>query len=256
MYGDGPAAYESTVGIFMAAFVDALCAAVQLRPGESVLDVACGTGFVTRRLPMLVGPTGRVAGADVNPAMLARAEQSCPPGIDWVIGAAADMPLPDNEFDAVLCQQGAQFFPDLVAAMTEARRVGRPGLRFAATVWAPKELSPYLEAQFNRWPPKSARSRSPHYEPAFRKMVNACSQTALDRRGSSRFPCPRSWLTCCCRRLRTTTRARYWPRRGVSHSRRSRLGPRNGWSSTPWICWRRIDRRTVGTSYRSPRTCC
>lgn len=145
--GDGPAAYESSVGIFMAPFVDAVCQAVALRSGESVLDVACGTGFLTRRLPELVGSGGRVVGADVNPGMLARAQQSCPAGISWVQGLAAAMPLPDNDFDVVVCQQGAQFFPDLTAAMTEARRVGRPGLRYAATIWAPMEHSPYLQAQ-------------------------------------------------------------------------------------------------------------
>lgn len=144
---DATEVYESTVGIFMAPFVEAVCTAVAVRPGDSALDVACGTGFLTRRLVELVGDTGRVVGADVNPEMLARALRACPEGIEWIQAPAAGMALPDKSFDVVVCQQGAQFFPDLVAALKEARRLGRSGSRYAATIWAPSGHSAYLDAQ-------------------------------------------------------------------------------------------------------------
>jgi SAM-dependent methyltransferase len=94
-----------------------LVEAVGLRPGERVLDVACGTGIVTRLLPDRVGPTGRVVGLDINPGMLAAARTAAPQAlIEWLEGNVLGMPLPDAAFDAVVCQQGFQFFPDKLAA--------------------------------------------------------------------------------------------------------------------------------------------
>ena len=107
-----------------------------LRPGERVLDVACGTGVVTRLLPDRVGPTGRVVGLDVNVGMLtvARAVAAQAP-IEWLEGNAMRMPLPDAAFDVVVCQQGLQFVPDKLAALREMRRILVPGGRLVLSVW-------------------------------------------------------------------------------------------------------------------------
>jgi ubiquinone/menaquinone biosynthesis C-methylase UbiE len=149
--------YERHVSMFMLPFADAIVDAIfdaivdaierapsDVRPFHSVLDVACGTGFVTRRL---VGRAARVVGADVNPAMVRAAEKLCPPGIEWVIAPAESMPFTAGEFAAVVCQQGAQFFPDMAAGFQEMRRVLRPGGRLAATVWAPMDRNAFMEAQ-------------------------------------------------------------------------------------------------------------
>jgi len=109
-----------------------------LRPGERVLDVACGTGVVARLAADQVGAAGHVTALDVNPDMLAEARSvSGPAAIKWREGAAEDMPLPDAAYDAALCQMGLQFFADKGAALTELYRVLAPGGRLVANVPGP-----------------------------------------------------------------------------------------------------------------------
>ena len=111
--------------------------------GQAVLDVACGTGVVTRLLVDRVGAGGRVVGLDLNPAMLLAARaNSKSPQIEWLEASALSIPMPDSAFDAVVCQQGLQFFPDKTAALREMRRVLRPGGRLALAVWRSIEHSP------------------------------------------------------------------------------------------------------------------
>lgn len=102
-----------------------LLRAAALQPGERVLDVACGTGIVARMAAQHVGNTGHVTGVDVNPAMLAVARTSVPSGgdIDWRQADAAAMPLPDQSFDAVLCQLSLQLMARQLDALHEMRRV-------------------------------------------------------------------------------------------------------------------------------------
>ena len=101
-----------------------------IRAGQRVLDVACGTGVVTRLAAERVGPTGHVAGADINAAMLEVARSVSAggqPSIAWYETAAEAMPLPDASFDVVLCQMGLQFMRDKAAALHEMKRVLAPG---------------------------------------------------------------------------------------------------------------------------------
>jgi ubiquinone/menaquinone biosynthesis C-methylase UbiE len=80
-----------------------------LRHGERVLDVACGTGVVARLVAQKVGTTGEITGLDLNAGMLLVARSlPAPPGapVTWIEGNALAMPLPDASFDEVLCQQG------------------------------------------------------------------------------------------------------------------------------------------------------
>ena len=112
----------------------------RLQPGERVLDVACGTGVVTRLAAERVGAAGLVAGLDVNPGMLAVARSQTPPdiSIDWYEASAELMPLPDEAFDVVLCQMGLQFVPNKLAALREMRRVLDTDGRAFVTVPGPK----------------------------------------------------------------------------------------------------------------------
>ena len=110
------------------------------RPGQRVLDVACGTGVVTRLAAERVGTAGATAGLDVNPGMLAVARSQTPSGmsIDWYEANAAAMPLANEAFDLVLCQIGLQFVTDKQAALREMRRVLGNGGRAFVTVPGPK----------------------------------------------------------------------------------------------------------------------
>ena len=123
-----------------APLADDLIGVANPEPGERVLDVACGTGVVTRRAAERVGAAGAVAGLDVNPGMLAVARAHTPPDmpIDWHEARAEAMPLPDKSFDAVLCQMGLQFVPDRPAALREMRRVLDAGGRAVVTLPGPK----------------------------------------------------------------------------------------------------------------------
>jgi ubiquinone/menaquinone biosynthesis C-methylase UbiE len=138
--GTGPENYERyfvpSIGAPLAAD---LIETAALRPGERVLDVACGTGIVARLAAGRVGPTGIVAGLDINPGMLAVARTATPPGIviDWHQAPAHAAALPDRAFDVALCQMGLQFFPDKAAALREMHRVLAPGARIVLNVPGP-----------------------------------------------------------------------------------------------------------------------
>jgi ubiquinone/menaquinone biosynthesis C-methylase UbiE len=137
--------YESHVLTFMQPFVDAVVQHAAVRPGSVVLDVACGTGIVARRVAEqeLVS----VKGVDLNGSMIAMARRQHPQ-IEWVQGPAEALPFDGATFDVVTCQQGMQFFDDVVQAAREMWRVLKPGGRVVATVWAPRERLPYFATQF------------------------------------------------------------------------------------------------------------
>jgi ubiquinone/menaquinone biosynthesis C-methylase UbiE len=118
---------------------DDLMKIAALRPGERVLDVACGTGVVTRLAAQRIGSSGSVAGLDLNPGMLAVARSATPPNlaIEWYETSAEAIPLPDGAFDAVLCQMGLQFISNKLGALREMRRVLAPGGRLVLNVPGP-----------------------------------------------------------------------------------------------------------------------
>ena len=121
-------------------FAREMMEAAALQPGERVLDVACGTGIVTRLAAERVAPGGTVAGLDVNPAMLAVARTVVTPSltpIRWYETSAEAMPLPDASFDVVLCQLGLMFMTDKGAALREMRRVLAPRGRALISVPRP-----------------------------------------------------------------------------------------------------------------------
>jgi ubiquinone/menaquinone biosynthesis C-methylase UbiE len=111
------------------------------QPGDRVLDLACGTGIVARTAAPMVQPAGEVVGLDFNPAQIATA-RSIDPSIEWREGDAGYLPFMDQEFDLIVCQQGLQFFPDRVQAVTEMHRVLKLGGRIGISVWSSQETRP------------------------------------------------------------------------------------------------------------------
>lgn len=127
---DGPMLYERhKVPQMFAPMAEIFLGHVGLRSGDRVLDVACGTGIVARMAAPRVAPSPCIAGVDSHQGMLEVA-RGCSAeaklAIEWLHGDASALPFPDESFDAVLCQQGLQFFPDPLRALNEMRRVLAP----------------------------------------------------------------------------------------------------------------------------------
>ncbi len=114
--------------------------AVQARTGDRILDVACGTGVLTREAASRVGSDGLAAGLDPNPGMLAVAMELAP-ALEWTEGVAEALPYSSESFDAVVSQFGLMFFQNRAAALSEMARVLRPGGRVAVAVWDSLENS-------------------------------------------------------------------------------------------------------------------
>jgi ubiquinone/menaquinone biosynthesis C-methylase UbiE len=115
-----------------------LVVAANLRSGERVLDIACGTGIVARTAARNIGSSSSVVGLDLSGPMLAAARSAAAHEnvtIEWREGSAVDLPLADAAFDVVFCQQGLQFFPDRAAALSEMYRVLTPGGRLVLSIW-------------------------------------------------------------------------------------------------------------------------
>jgi ubiquinone/menaquinone biosynthesis C-methylase UbiE len=125
------------VPALFASWVPDLLDAAEVREGQRVLDVACGTGIVARGAAERVGASGRVVGMDINEGMLETARSADVGGsVEWQAGDAAEIPFGDGDFDAVVCQQGLQFVPDPVRAASEMGRVVGDG-PVVVSVWAP-----------------------------------------------------------------------------------------------------------------------
>ena len=108
---------------------------LDVRSGERALDVACGTGAVSRLLAGRVGPEGQVVGIDLNPAMLAVAQSLGLARAEFREADATQLPFGDSEFDLAVCQQGLQFVPEPEAALAEMARVLRGGGRLGLSCW-------------------------------------------------------------------------------------------------------------------------
>src|SRR5262249_55891612 len=148
--GTAPEMLERYICPAVATAYEEFVALAALHGGERVLDVACGTGGVTRRVAEAVGAAGKVVGLDVNEAMLSMArtvpQRHDGPPIEWHHGDAAALPLPAAAFDVVLCQFGLEFFADRAAGLREMARVLVPGGRLVLRVWRALERQPFYVA--------------------------------------------------------------------------------------------------------------
>ena len=117
---------EKFVPALFAEWAPHLIAASDLSAGQSVLDVACGTGIVARTAADQLGPGSRIVGVDLNEAMLTVARR-VRPELEWIQGDAGDLPVEDRSFDVVLCQFALMFFPDRGQAMAEMARAATVG---------------------------------------------------------------------------------------------------------------------------------
>ena len=146
--GSIPNIYDThLVPLIFAPYAADLARRLASRPVARVLEVAAGTGVVTRALDSALPANVSIVATDLNPAML---EQARAVGVrrvvQWRAADAMQLPVEDGEFDAVVCQFGVLFFPDKAKAFAQARRVLRPGGIFLFNAWDRIEENEFADA--------------------------------------------------------------------------------------------------------------
>lgn len=135
--GSIPELYDTLmVPLIFEPYAEDLAARAAVCAPRQVLEIAAGTGAVTRALARTLPEATTIVATDLNPPMLDRAAAigACRP-ITWQQADAQQLPFDDGSFDLAICQFGAMFFPDRPKAFAEARRVLRPGGTLLFNVW-------------------------------------------------------------------------------------------------------------------------
>ena len=168
--GSIPKLYETyLVPLIFEPYAQDLADRLASRSLTRVLEIAAGTGVVTRRLALVLPESVSIVATDLNQPML---DQAAALGtrrpVEWRQADAMRLPFQDRTFDAVVCQFGVMFFPDRAKAFAQARRVLRPGGVFLFNVWDRIEENEFadtvtrsLEAVFPTDPPRFL-ARTPH----------------------------------------------------------------------------------------------
>ena len=168
--GSIPGIYEEyLVPLIFAFYAEDLAARVAARAPARVLEIAAGTGVVTRALATALPASAEIIATDLNPGMLETAVRvGTKRPVQWRPADAMKLPFADAEFDVVVCQFGVMFFPDKRAAFAEARRVLRPRGAFVFNAWDRIEDNEFadvvtqaLAAVFPDDPPRFM-ARTPH----------------------------------------------------------------------------------------------
>ena len=168
--GSIPKLYEShLVPLIFEPYAADLAKRLAGRRPARVLEVAAGTGVVTRALAGTLPEDAAIVATDLNQAMLDQAgEVGTRRPVEWRQADAMQLPFPAGAFDAVVCQFGVMFFPDKTRAFAEARRVLRPGGVFLFNAWDrisenefADTVTSALESVFPKDPPRFL-ARTPH----------------------------------------------------------------------------------------------
>jgi ubiquinone/menaquinone biosynthesis C-methylase UbiE len=128
-----PSGYEGRIGRYTPSLAKALVDVAEVKAGERVLDVGCGSGPLAADLVSRVGPDN-VFAIDPDENGVAAFRQRLP-DVDVRVGYAEDLPYPDDSFDVTLAQLVLTLLSDADQAVTEMRRVTRPGGRVGTCVW-------------------------------------------------------------------------------------------------------------------------
>jgi ubiquinone/menaquinone biosynthesis C-methylase UbiE len=168
--GSIPKVYDTyLVPLIFEPYAADLANRLRARPLSRVLEVAAGTGVVTRALASALPASTTIVATDLNQAML---DQACAVGtkraVEWRQADAMRLPFEDATFDAVVCQFGVMFFPEKAKAFAEARRMLRAGGVFIFNAWDRIEENEFadtvttaLEGFFPKDPPRFL-ARTPH----------------------------------------------------------------------------------------------
>ncbi len=156
--------YESTLVplIFQPYARDLAARTASVNP-NAVLEVACGTGVVTRELAKVLPESSSIVATDLNEAMVLHGQTvGTARAVTWRQADVMALPFEAGTFDAVVCQFATMFFPDRAAAYREVRRVLRPGGRFLFNVWKDIEQNEFADTVT-----KAVGELFPHDPPVF-----------------------------------------------------------------------------------------
>lgn len=135
--GSVPEKYDRYLGPFLFEhFASVLTDKLSKFKPSKILDIACGTGIVTKKIAEML-PEARVIGLDLNPDMIEYGKRTSNGSfpIEWKVSDASNLPFDNDTFDAVTCQFGIMFFPDKVRALKEVMRVLKPNGVFIFNTW-------------------------------------------------------------------------------------------------------------------------
>lgn len=136
--GSIPVAYDQHLGpVLFEVHAKDIAGRLQVTPGMRVLEVAAGTGIVTRHLLDRLPADAKLVSTDLNAPMVDYAREALPadPRLELRTADAQVLPFADHSFDAYVCQFGIMFFPDKALALREAKRVLKPGGQLLFNVW-------------------------------------------------------------------------------------------------------------------------
>ena len=146
--GSIPEHYDSGLGpILFHDYGEDLAARAAAFGATGILEIAAGTGIVSRKLRDALPPHTALTVTDLNPPMLAVAQGKFreEENVTFQPADALDLPFDDNAFDLVVCQFGVMFFPDKQKAYREVLRVLRPGGAYLLNVWGDHAANPFAE---------------------------------------------------------------------------------------------------------------
>ena len=139
--------YESSlVPLIFQPYAADLAARAQIHEPNALLEIACGTGVVTRVLADVLPSACTIEATDLNEAMVSHAESlGTARPVNWRQADVMSLPFEDDSFDVAVCQFAVMFFSDRVAAYREVRRVLRPGGKFLFNVWRDIEANEFAD---------------------------------------------------------------------------------------------------------------
>ena len=149
--GSVPKIYETfMVPLIFEPYANDIANRVAARSPKRVLELAAGTGVVTRKLAAMLPPGTSIVATDLNPKMLEQAQSVVTDSrIEWREADAMQLPFEDASFDAVVCQFGVMFFPDKPKAFAEVRRLLRPGGTYFFNSWDRIEENEFADVVTN-----------------------------------------------------------------------------------------------------------
>ena len=134
--GNIPEKYDRYLGPYLfEPFAQNLVECIKDNP-QNILEIACGTGRVTRNIMNKMISNSKLVATDINPDMMALAKQRAhAPNVTWLQADAQQLPFEDATFDCVICQFAIMFFPDKQKAFNEVFRVLKSGGQFLFSTW-------------------------------------------------------------------------------------------------------------------------